>query len=582
MSHRKNREDELEEPPKRILAEAEVPLEILALPRQFQSIIEALRAEFAAVASKAADSEMKLQKIIDDQDKKILSLSAEFVLLKDESQAKISDVSSTLQKVSNELSRFEAVASAELGRLGVRERAVHEEVGARLNGLSRMAKLASQDMNRIGDRLSKVEDTPTAGVTADLSFGPQLEAVSLEVKTLASSVDEIDKRVPAASARAAATRMELLEARVKASDSRVEIKRLAAALSTLEKRASVPPAVASSDPSLSTRVNLLESRIGTLDVSAKDLGTSAKIVQLESKVKKLEGLVLTSSSVPPNAPAVASASSRVVASSVRAPAPIPPVSSASVPVPGSEPVSTFPSGSAPKPSSYAAVLLRSRPMPITKAMMDAAADPLDLLLAKSDGASTKTKTIVALILSTKLEKAATIHPYLTWRAICKGATGRSPLSIIPITPEKVEVFWDASSEATLEAITVGLTKRGIVVEQEPLTESARGRRLRAYMSSYFVLLRQSALAGLADVDKAWVLDQVERRIRGFPDKDASKVWKKRVARDTLDFGLETLVQTGRSTQEEVATADDCPSVQAPGEEPDPDPDPDGMECAGGG
>ena len=577
MSHRKNREDELEEPPKRVLAEAEVPLEILALPRQFQSIIEALRAEFAAVASKAADSEMKLQKIIDDQDKKILSLSAEFVLLKDESQAKISDVSSTLQKVSNELSRFEAVASAELDRLGVRERAVNDEVGARLNGLSRMAKLANQDMNRIGDRLSKVEATPTAGVTADLSFGPQLEAVSLEVKTLASSVDEIDKRVPAASARAAATRMELLEARVKASDSRVEIKRLAAALSTLEKRASVPPAVASSDPSLSTRVNLLESRIGTLDASAKGLGTSAKIVQLESKVKKLEGLVLTSSSVPPNAPAVASASSRVVAGSVPAP-----VSSASVPVPGSEPVSTFPSGSAPKPSSYAAVLLRSRPMPITKAMMDAAADPLDLLLAKSDGASTKTKTIVALILSTKLEKAATIHPYLTWRAICKGATGRSPLSIIPITPEKVEVFWDASSEATLEAITVGLTKRGIVVEQEPLTESARGRRLRAYMSSYFVLLRQSALAGLADVDKAWVLDQVERRIRGFPDKDASKVWKKRVARDTLDFGLETLVQTGRSTQEEVATADDCPSVQAPGEEPDPDPDPDGMECAGGG
>ena len=531
MSNRKKRVDDLEEPPKRIMAEADVPVEILALPRQFQDIIEALRVEFTSLSAKAIDSEIKLLKIIEDQDEKISLLKAENILIK-EKHATTSD-------------------------------------------LDRLARITESAMRAAVDKIMEIVERNEK----------TMAATNLEVKTLASGLDELGKR--AATSAPSPARMELLESRVKASDSRVEVKRLATALAKLEKQASVRPEVETSDQTLSARVGLLESRVGAMDISAKGLGISAKLVQLESKLKKLEVSVSATASVPVPVhvpvPVPTPAPARGGTGSVPISAPVASASCAPAPILGTAPVAAPSVIPAPAPPSYVEVLRRGKSKPITQAMIDAAADPLELLLAKPGDAG-KTSKIVAMVISTKLEKAAKIHPYLTWRAICKGATGRSPLNIVPITPEKVEVFWDASAEANLVAISAGLARRGIVVEQAVITESARGRRLRAYLASYFVLLRQSALDGLADVDKAWVLEQAERRTQGSNDKDSSKVWKKRVARDTLDLGLEDLVQANRLARPSTSLQKEAPDVDgdADGQGPEEEPDADGMDGVCGG
>ena len=211
---------------------------------------------------------------------------------------------------------------------------------------------------------------------------------------------------------------------------------------------------------------------------------------------------------------------------------VPPVSaspnqSTSAPVPNPAPVK----------SPWIEVLRRNKPKPFTKAAIASAADPLDLLLAKPGSTPGKTTKITSMILSTSLVKAAKATPFLTWRTICARAAGTVPLNIVPITPERVEVYWDASSEASIPSILDGLARNGIAVDHSPPTAEARGRRLRAYLTSYFVLLRLSALDGLDDDSKAWVLTQASRRIKRSGDKVSAGVWKKRIKRDALDFKL---------------------------------------------
>ena len=165
-------------------------------------------------------------------------------------------------------------------------------------------------------------------------------------------------------------------------------------------------------------------------------------------------------------------------------------------------------------------------------MIEAAPYPLELLITRPDSTRGKTTKISSMVLSTSLALAAKVHPYLTWRTICAKATGNSPLNIVPITPDQVEVFWDVSSETSLATILAGLAKKGVRVDQSPPTEAARGRRLLAYLSSYFVLLRQAALEGLDDASKAWILTSASRRVNGTGDKDAIRVWRRCIAHDT--------------------------------------------------
>ena len=285
---------------------------------------------------------------------------------------------------------------------------------------------------------------------------------------------------------------------------------------------------------MSARLVRIETELNRL---IKSTGALSQAPVVSAAVPGGSGNVSAPPMVAPSAPTSAASAPCASAPSVpiplAAPASAPASVPASVPAPAPAPASSKP--------SFIEVLRRGKPKPITKAMIEAAPDPLELLIAKPDSTRGKTTKISSMVLSTSLARAAKVHPYLTWRTICAKATGNSPLNIVPITPDQVEVFWDVSSETSLATILAGLAKKGVRVDQSPPTEAARGRRLRAYLSSYFVLLRQAALEGLDDASKAWILTSASRRVNGTGDKDAIRVWRRRIAHDTRDYNLTGLM-----------------------------------------
>jgi hypothetical protein len=99
-----------------------------------------------------------------------------------------------------------------------------------------------------------------------------------------------------------------------------------------------------------------------------------------------------------------------------------------------------------------------------------------------------------------------------------------------INPCKGEVFYDSR---VAQDVSEALTKEGYLVENpSELSERDLGRRLHAYLASYFLPLRREALSGFSSEMQLKILDRATACLKSkFPDRASQQQWKHQIAKD---------------------------------------------------
>ena len=181
--------------------------------------------------------------------------------------------------------------------------------------------------------------------------------------------------------------------------------------------------------------------------------------------------------------------------------------------------------------SYAQVAGKAKKAGLTKESIEKAVDPLKLLLVQPREAGEKTQDVVTLVLKAPLTLEAQAKPYLAWKGLLKAKTGMLPLSMILISPRRCLTYWDVTAEDSLPELIKALCRSGFL--EDPLHSDSvdKALRLRAYLGSYFTILRRAALEGLSAEDRIWLLDKAETRWKTSVDKVAQRMWMKRIRRD---------------------------------------------------
>jgi len=177
---------------------------------------------------------------------------------------------------------------------------------------------------------------------------------------------------------------------------------------------------------------------------------------------------------------------------------------------------------------------------MSKEDIEACATPIESLVAKPREEKKKKKEttkIMTTVLKIVLDEAARDHPYAALEKILKACTGQSPLSKLRFGNDMLEVYWDVSEESDREAIRAGLKAHGYLRRSPPLTAKDVPRRVRAYLWSYFPLLRRAALEGLGVAEKSSVLGKVERHWSGSLVEEKKRMWRNRTARDWDDLKI---------------------------------------------
>ena len=201
------------------------------------------------------------------------------------------------------------------------------------------------------------------------------------------------------------------------------------------------------------------------------------------------------------------------------------------------PSARAPVAPAPTPAgapSYAQVVGRHKKAALTKEAIEKAADPAKLLLVKPRDFGDKTQEVLATLLKAPLTIEAQAKPYLAWKGLLKAKTGKTPLSMILISPRKCLAYWDVTTEDSLPELVEALWLSGFIEEQDPAALADKALRLRAYLASYFPILRRAALEGMDTEDRTWVLEKAVARWKSSYDKVAQSMSMKRIRRDKGD------------------------------------------------
>ena len=506
MSEKQKLDLEEEEPPKRILVEAEIPAEILALPQQFQAFLEALRAEFSALDSKSSAMEARLQAIIEDQKRMIKALNTEVGVLRDAVRISMMEISESVDSYSQDITRFQGNTSLELDRIDGFVLTEQANVATRINYAISEASASTSLMSSCEDKITKLQQ---------------------ELLMLAGKVDCSLDSSPAG-----------------------DLERLSERLKVLEGKAA---AQAASPSPIPRAVN------SKGDKSTAMLELSGRVVKIDSRLRKLEGSEILG---PLASPPLSQAGARKSGGrgTVRPAPSSTPSASAATSDSAADRVSATASGALePQPWLTAVKKKSARSGLLSAEEIKTAPKPLDLLLVKAP--LRKTTAIMATILSAPLRGAAKGHPYASWRSILQAATGSSPLLISMTDSSSCEAFWDVSSEATRTTILAALEVQGIRASEPVLTMADRPRRLRAYLGAFFPMLREATLTGLDVASQEWILERVMGKFRSSSgDVATKKAWLKRVSRDRVAFGLPAADRSGIKSQ----TWPDLPSTTPQG------------------
>ena len=167
----------------------------------------------------------------------------------------------------------------------------------------------------------------------------------------------------------------------------------------------------------------------------------------------------------------------------------------------------------------------------TKEAIETAPDPGKLLLVQPRDKGANTQVVVATVLKAPLTLQAQAKPYLAWKGLLKAKVGVLPLSIVLIAPRRCLAYWDVTSENSMPELIKALGRSGFLERQSLSASVDRALRLRAYLVSYFPILRRAALEGLNADDRAWLLQKAEARWKTSQDQVAKRMWMKRIRRD---------------------------------------------------
>ena len=266
--------------------------------------------------------------------------------------------------------------------------------------------------------------------------------------------------------------------------------------------------------------------------------------RLEARVASLEASAsCPSAQLPTSDPAHSSASEGAEGTSSSRKRKLPTSPSGTAPTPSTPTSSAAPvarapgAGSAAGAASYAEVVGKGKKStaPLTVDDINAASNPIDLLLAKKREGIRVTKEVVVTQLTAPLSVRAQARPYLSWRSLLKAVTGTTPLMITLIHPRRALAFWDATDSSVKEHIHRSLLERGFLLPSA-CADVENQHVLRAYLGGYFPLLRQTVLQCFSLSSAAWVLDKAEEKWRRSPDKVLRRMWLRRIADDRRSLG----------------------------------------------
>ena len=184
--------------------------------------------------------------------------------------------------------------------------------------------------------------------------------------------------------------------------------------------------------------------------------------------------------------------------------------------------------------SYAQVAGKAKKLGLTREAIEKAADPAKLLLVQPRDAGARTQDVAALVLKAPLTLEAQAKAYLAWKGLLKAKVGSLPLSIVLISPRRCLTYWDVTAEESLPELVKTLWRSGFLEHPVPADTADKALRLRAYLASYFPILRRAALDGLSADDRSWLLEKAETRWKTSADKVAQRMWIKRIKRDRGD------------------------------------------------
>jgi hypothetical protein len=196
--------------------------------------------------------------------------------------------------------------------------------------------------------------------------------------------------------------------------------------------------------------------------------------------------------------------------------------------------STTPSGAPNQVPNLAKTSAKASGHPPSKVSLKSSLAPLSdderlrVLLRKSMAPGERTAGVVVVSAALPLSREARLQPIVAWKQAIESLSGHRPLLVSLRSPCSAELLLDSFSAT---AVREALSKKGYLLENQPVLGRDLERRKQAYLRGYFRPLRRAALAGFSLDLQLKLLDLASKGLPKMADPLVRRQWQFQIAKD---------------------------------------------------